>query len=157
MARQHGFTLVELVVTVALVGLLASVAVPMVEVTVQRTREQELRTALRQIRTALDEHKQAHDQGRIPRRADGNGYPRKLEDLVNGVADPNNAQAARVYFLRRLPRDPFYTDATTPAADTWGKRSYKSPPDAPAEGEDVYDVYSLSERKALNGQLLKAW
>ena len=115
------------------------------------------KASLRQIRTALDAYKTAHDQGTIPRRADGNGYPRKLEELVDGVSDPNNPQATKVYFLRRPPRDPFHPDAQAPPADTWGKRSYQSPPDDPAEGSDVYDVYSRSSQKALNGQALKDW
>lgn len=155
--RQRGFTLIELVVTVAIVGVLASVAVPLVELNVQRVKEAELRSALRQIRGAIDAHKRASDEGRIERRADGSGYPRRLEDLVEGVPDAKSPTAVRIYFLRRLPRDPFSADPNLTPVETWGKRSYKSPPEAPAEGDDVFDVYSRSTRTGLNGQPYRDW
>lgn len=155
--RARGFTLIELVVTVAIVAVLASVAVPLVELNVQRAREHELRTALHQIRGALDAHKRATDEGRVLARTGGSGYPRNLGELVDGVADAKSATTARIYFLRRLPRDPFNTDRSLSAAETWGLRAYSSPPDAPAEGEDVYDVYSRSRRTGLNGQPYREW
>lgn len=153
----RGFTLIELVVTVAIVAILASVAVPLVELNVQRTREHELRTALRQIRGALDAHKRATDEGRVLARTGGSGYPRTLSELVDGVSDAKSPTTARIYFLRRLPRDPFNTDRSLSAAETWGLRAYSSPPDTPAEGEDVYDVYSRSGRTGLNGQPYRGW
>jgi general secretion pathway protein G len=154
---SRGFTLIELVVTVAIVGILASIAVPLAEVNMRRAKEQELRSALRSIRTALDAYKQATEDGRILRQADGSGYPRSLEELDGGVADAKSPNQTKIYFLRRLPRDPFATDATATAAETWGKRSYASPPDAPQEGADVYDVYSLSTLAGLNGTAYRAW
>lgn len=153
----RGFTLIELVVTVAIVAILVSVAVPMVELNVQRAKEHEMRTALRQIRGALDAHKRASDEGRVLARTGGSGYPRTLTELVDGVSDAKSPTTARIYFLRRLPRDPFNTDRSLNAADTWGLRAYSSPPDAPAEGEDVYDVYSRSGRSGLNGQPYREW
>lgn len=155
--RQRGFTLIELVVTLAIMGLLASIAVPLAEINIQRAKEAELRSALRQIRSGLDAHKQAYDEGRIERRADGSGFPRRLEDLVEGVPDAKSPGSGRIYFLRRLPRDPFNPDRDLSASETWGKRSYESPPDAPVEGDDVFDVYSLSERTGLNGQPYREW
>lgn len=156
-SRLSGFTLIELVVTVAIVGILASVAVPLSELGMQRMKEQELRSALRQIREAIDAYKQATDEGRIQRRADGSGYPRSLAELSAGVEDAKSLVQTKIYFLRRLPRDPFFSQSSTPAADTWGKRAYASPPDAPFEGEDVFDVYSLSERVGLNGVPYREW
>lgn len=153
----RGFTLIELVVTVAIVAILASVAVPLVELNVQRAREHELRTALRQIRGALDAHKRATDEGRVLARTGGSGYPRTLNELVDGVSDAKSPTTARIYFLRRLPRDPFNPDRNLSAAETWGLRAYSSPPDTPAEGEDVYDVYSKSNRSGLNGQRYREW
>jgi general secretion pathway protein G len=153
----HGFTLIELVVTVALVSILALVAVPFGELSVQRLREGELRSGLRQIREALDAYKRASDSGRIARRADGTGYPRTLEELEAGVVDAKNPKPSRIYFLRRLPRDPFFADPNAPAAATWGKRSYASAADQPQEGEDVFDVYSRSARIGLNGTPLREW
>jgi len=157
MLRQAGFTLIEIAVVVAIVGVLAAAAVPVAELAVQRGREQELRHALRQIRGALDAYKQVWDEGRITRRSGESGYPPNLEVLVSGVEDAKNPQKARIYFLRRLPRDPFFPDSSLPPSDTWGKRSYASPPDAPQEGADVYDVFSRSERAGLNGIPYREW
>jgi len=155
--RARGFTLIELVVTVAIVAILASVAVPLVELNVQRAREHELRSALRQIRGALDAHKRAVEEGRIEARVGGSGYPASLNDLVQGVPDAKSPTPARILFLRRLPRDPFSRDREASAAETWGLRAYNSPPDAPAPGNDVYDVYSRSGRIGLNGQPYREW
>ncbi|RFO95783.1 general secretion pathway protein GspG [Rhodoferax lacus] len=155
--RVGGFTLIELVVTVAIIGVLALVATPLGTLSVQRLREGELRSNLRQIREALDAYKRASDSGKVARRADGTGYPRTLEELEAGVVDAKNPNKAKIYFLRRLPRDPFFADANVPAAATWGKRSYASAPDMPSEGEDVFDVYSRSERVGLNGTPLRDW
>ena len=150
-ARQVGFTLIELVITVAIVGVLALLAAPLMEVTAQRHKEAELRQALREVRTAIDAYHQAVLEKRIESPADASGYPPDMERLVTGVPDITKPDRAKIYFLRRLPRDPMNPDATLSAAETWGKRSYESPPDAPAAGEDVYDVYSLSKGVGLNG------
>jgi general secretion pathway protein G len=153
----RGFTLIELVITVAIVALLASVALPVSELAVQRTKEQELRRTLRQIREAIDVYKQASDEGRIRKSVGDSGYPKKLEDLAEGVDDQKSPKKEKIYFLRRIPRDPFNADPTLSAAATWGKRSYASPPDDPKEGEDVFDVFSLAQGKGINGQPYRDW
>ena len=155
--RQPGFTLIELVITVAIVAILASVAMPLNELVVQRSKEQDLRRALREIREAIDAYKQASDEGRIQKRVGESGYPRRIEDLVEGVEDQKNPKKEQIYFLRRLPRDPFATDAELPPVHTWGKRSYASPPDDPREGDDVFDVYTRAQGKGINGRPYREW
>lgn len=159
LSAQRGFTLVELMVVVAIVSILASAAMPLREVAIKREKEQELRLALRQIRTAIDAYKLAADEGRIEKKADEIGYPRKLEDLVEGVPNIKDPKKTMIYFLRRLPRDPMFTnsDLNVPDAETWGKRSYASPPDNPEEGDDVFDIYSRSDRRGLNGIPYNQW
>lgn len=149
--RRAGFTLIELVITVAIVGVLALLAAPLLEVTAQRHKEAELHLALRQIREAIDTYHQTVLDKKIASPADASGYPPDLESLVAGVPDITKPDRPMIYFLRRLPRDPMHPDATLSPAETWGKRSYASPPEAPSPGEDVYDVYSLSEGVGLNG------
>ena len=146
---MKGFTLIELLITLAIVAVLASAALPLTELVVQRGREQDLRRSLREIRDAIDAYKQAWDDGRITRRVGESGYPKKLEDLVEGVEDQRSPKRERIYFLRRLPSDPF--------GETWGLRAYASPPDDPRDGEDVFDVFSRSERTGLNGRPYREW
>lgn len=156
-AGHRGFTLVELMIVVAIMAILASSAMPLYELTAQRDREKELRVALRQIREAIDAYKRAINDGRIARKADESEYPRKLEDLVVGVPDAKDPEKRKIYFLRRLPRDPMSSDSSLSAAETWGKRAYESPPDNPQEGDDVFDVYSRSQQTGLNGIAYDKW
>ncbi len=151
-----GFTLIELMIVVAILAVLAVGAVPLGELAVQRTREQDLRLALRQIRTAIDAYKKAADDGRVERKADETGYPRRLVDLVNGMPDIKTPDKKLIRFLRRIPRDPF-APAELAAEETWGLRSYASPPSSPAPGADVYDVYSRREGVGLNGVPYRQW
>ena len=152
-----GFTLIELVITVAIVAILASGLIPLTQLAAQRSKEQELHSSLREIRTAIDAYKKAIDDNRIEKKADQTGYPPKLDVLVEGVKDVKTPDGGKIYFLRRIPRDPFFEDSTVAAAKTWGLRSYASPPDDPREGEDVFDVYSLSGKVGLNGVPYKDW
>ena len=154
---MRGFTLIELVVTVAIVGVLALAAAPLLETTVRRQQESELRTALREIRGAIDAYRRAVDDGKIAKKADDSGYPPRLEDLYQGVDNRQDPGKGKLYFLRRLPRDPFNREAGLSATQTWGKRSYASPPDAPREGADVFDVYSLSDAVGSNGVPYREW
>jgi general secretion pathway protein G len=157
-SRTHaGFTLVELIITVAIVGILVAAVLPLAEVTMQRAKESELRTALRQVREAIDAYKQASDEGRVAKKAGESGYPRSLEVLVEGVEDAKDPKKTRIYFLRRIPRDPTAVDNTAAASGSWGKRSYASPPDDPKAGDDVFDIFSVSTGTGLNGVRYRDW
>jgi general secretion pathway protein G len=154
--RARGFTLIEMLVVLAMLGVLAAAARPLLEVSVQRAREHELRAALRSLRGAIDAYKQAAEAGRIARAADDSGYPPNLLVLVDGVRDVKSPQERKLYFLRRLPRDPF-ADPALPPQQTWGLRAADSPPDEPRAGRDVFDVFSRSDRLALDGSRLNTW
>lgn len=153
---SRGFTLIEMVVTLAIVGLLASIAAPLTETVIRRGKEQELRTALYQIRDALDAYKRAADSGRIEKSATSNGYPSSLKVLVDGARDLRSPKGAKIFFLRRIPRDPFGKPKRDPIED-WGLRSYDSPAQNPRDGEDVFDVYSKTRGKGLNGIAYSEW
>lgn len=156
-APLAGFTLLELVIALAILSVLVLMATPVVSVNLQRQKEAELRAALREIRGAIDRYKAAVEEGRIAKSVGASGYPPSLDVLVRGTRDAKSAKGETIYFLRRLPRDPMAIDAHLSAAQTWGLRSYASPPDAPAPGEDVFDVYSLSSRVGLNGIAYREW
>jgi general secretion pathway protein G len=154
--HPRGFTLIELVVTVAIVAILASGAIPLTHIAAQRAKEQDLRAALRQLRGAIDTYKQASDDGLIEKKSGDSGYPPNLGVLVSGVDNIKNPERPKIYFLRRLPRDPLASEEAK-AEETWKKRSYDSPPDNPREGKDVFDVFSKSEGTGLNGVAYRQW
>jgi general secretion pathway protein G len=131
--RTQGFTLIELVVTLALVGIVALTALPLYEVTMTRMRETELRAALRTLRNALDAYKAAADTNLVAKGALESGYPPSLDVLVAGV------------------------DAAQPPAAQWATRRFGSPPDDPQPGADVFDVASRSARVGSNGVPYKEW
>jgi len=158
--RQAGFTLLELVVTLAIVAVLGVLTVPVMEVTRQRVREQTLSQALHEIRAALDAYKRAADAGLIDVDNEASGYPASLDVLVDGVPrmeGKKKSSSAKLYFLRRVPRDPMDESGAPNAADTWGKRSFNSEANDPREGDDVFDVYSRSQKLGLNGVAYNRW
>ncbi|MES2740707.1 MAG: type II secretion system protein [Pseudomonadota bacterium] len=147
-----GFSFIELMVTLAIMAVLVTVAVPMAQLSVQRQREHALRVALGEIREALDAYKRAADQGRVALKLGQSGYPNSLAELVEGVQDQRSPVKQKLYFLRRVPADPMV------APDQgWGLRSYASPADDPSEGDDVFDVYSLSDKVGLSGVAYRLW
>lgn len=156
-SAASGFTLIELIIVVAIVAILASGLLPLIELAAQRTKEQDLRLSLREIRTAIDAYKQAVDEGRVAKKADESGYPPSLALLASGVPNEKDPEKHNIYFLRRIPRDPFFVDPQVSPDKTWGLRSYESAPDDPHDGKDVFDVYSTSRKSGLNGVPYNKW
>jgi len=156
--QARGFTLIEVIMTVAIIGLLSTITLPLAELSVQHSKEQDLHLALREIREGVDAYKQAVEDGRIKLSAEKTGYPETLQLLVEGVPDEKNPGTQnKIYFLRRIPRDPMDTDPNKSNEETWGHRSYQSSADDPQEGDNVFDVYSLSQGTGLNGIPYAKW
>lgn len=153
----RGYTLIELLVVLAVLGLLATMAMPLAEMTVQRERERELKRALWEIRDAIDAYKRARDQGAVASAPDGPRYPATLQALVEAAPDARAGHSGETLrFLRSIPRDPF-ADPALPPELGWGLRSFISEANDPRAGTDVYDVYSQSTKLGLNGVPLKQW
>lgn len=157
--HRTGFTIIELLASVAIIGILASVAMPVIQTAVTRQKEAQLRAALISIRNAVDAYKQATiNRNIVPGQGDA-GYPPTLAALTGGVTDvlPPNEQ---MYFLRSIPRDPFYPDQTVPAAQTWAWRSYSMEPGDTTTFDkvtEVFDVQSMSTQTGLNGVPYNQW
>ncbi|WP_188567763.1 type II secretion system protein [Undibacterium terreum] len=154
---SRGFTLIELLVSLAILGVLASITVPIAQVTLQRSKEHDLRRALREIRQGLDDYHRAYVDGRITKSLDGNGYPKNLDVLATGLPDQRDPKQKKIFFLRRVPRDPMNPDTTVSDTESWGTRCYSSEADDPKQGENVYDIHSMSEKEGLNGVVYSKW
>ncbi len=157
--RQRGLTLIELLVTLALVGIAATVVLPFGALMETRAKEAELRVALRTIRQALDNYKAAADAGLIDKPTGSSGYPPDLDVLATGT--PRSAAAGfsgtPVVFLRHVPRNPFYPDRSVPAAETWNIRAYGAQQGDFGPGRDVFDVSPKTDRTALDGSRISNW
>jgi general secretion pathway protein G len=152
---DRGYTFVELLVVTTIILILASAVQPLAKVTVQRSREAELRRVLREMRVAIDKFKDAADSGQIPTtelKANSEGYPPDLETLVEGVSVVNDATGRKLKFLRRVPVDPMTGERE------WGLRAYQDKPDSTSwSGQNVYDVYSKSGGTGLDGTKYRDW
>jgi general secretion pathway protein G len=149
--NQTGVTLIEMIATLAIISILASGILPLSQMVYKRTKEMELRNNLRVIRKALDAHKTLVDEKVIPVGPGASGYPENLEILVTGV-DLKTATSEKRKFLRRVPKDPMTEDGE------WGLRSYADDSQSSIwGGQDVYDVYSLSDKQAIDGSYYREW
>lgn len=155
-----GVTLIELLVTLVILSILASVALPYAELTHRRNKEIELRYALREIRTAIDEFHSDWKEGRITRDtiyASEDGYPVSLNVLIDGV-DNGKANGKKRYYLRSIPSDPFVGKTFVTDKESWSLRGYQDAPDRLSwNGKDVYDIHSTSSETAIDGSFYREW
>lgn len=156
-SSQNGVTLIELVIVVAIVAILASAVMPLAGVSSKRSNEFELKNRLRIIRAAIDQYKRAYDDKKIVNEIDRSGYPESLGELVEGVVDVKDPDGKKIYFLRRIPRDPMSENEFLSSSETWEIRSYEGEPDNFSGGDDVFDIRSSSDKIALNGTPYKEW
>ena len=147
------FTLIELLIVIFIVALLASITIPVVETSVKRGQELNLRRALRQLRMAIDDYKLFVEQNKIEVDEDTYGYPPDLETLAKGIEYTDKEGNERIQkFIRKIPKDPFS------GTIEWGLLSYEDDSDSDSWGGDnVYDVYSRSRLTALDGSKYREW
>ncbi|HVS00799.1 MAG TPA: prepilin-type N-terminal cleavage/methylation domain-containing protein [Thermoanaerobaculia bacterium] len=137
MRSERGFTLLELIVVVAIIGILATIAMPAMKDAPRRANEAVLKTNLRSLRDVIDQH--YGDKGR---------YPTSLEALVE------------TGYLRRIPIDPI-----TKSTESWQLVYEEIDPDNPPaetdESEDgqpgIVDIHSGSPLNSLNGTPYSEW
>lgn len=152
-----GFTMIELLAVMAILGVLAAAVLPLGETLLVAHKERELKVALKEIRGALDDYRRTFGSDPTTTEVGSSGFPPDLQSLVQGVPDTRAHRSGhRLYFLRAIPRDPF-ADPALPPEKTWQLRSYASPAERPEAGTDVYDVHSTSSAKALDGSLYASW
>jgi general secretion pathway protein G len=150
-AKQAGFTLIELIITTAILMILAGAALPIARVSIQRNKEAQLRRDLLDMRTAIDRYKDLADRNQIQAKAGTEGYPPDLETLVQGVPLAGKP-GERIRFLRKVPVDPMT------GRKNWGKRCVQDDPDSMSWcGDDVFDVFSQSTGTALDGTKYSDW
>ena len=157
--KQTGLTLIELLVTLLILSILATAAIPFAEITVRRNKEVELQRNLRQIRSAIDRVHEDWKQGSLAKTADGiseKGYPKNLQALIDGI-ETGKPDGSKIKYLRRIPRDPMVNQEDKPISQ-WHKRGYEDEVDNEVwDGKDVFDVRSRSEGEALDGSHYKDW
>lgn len=157
LGTEKGLTLIELVIVVAIIGILASAVAPLANLSKKRAKEFELKRSLRILRSGIDKYKKAYDNKNIDNEIGRSGYPESFLELIEGVRDIKDPNGRMIYFLRRLPRDPMSTNEFIPPEETWEIRAYDNEPDDFSGGEDIYDIRSSSDNIALNGTAYKEW
>jgi general secretion pathway protein G len=156
MTRAHrserGLTYLEVMITIAILLVLAAASLPVARTAIKRQKELELRSALREMRTAIDTFKKYSDAGLIQQEGlETEGYPKDLESMVEGVTQVG-AIDKKLRFLRRIPKDPM-TNTTD-----WGLRSLQDDPNSLSWGrQNVFDVYTTSESMGLDGTAYNTW
>jgi len=146
--RERGVTLVELIVTIAILAILAGAAVPLARTTLRREKERELRRDLWEMRDAIDRYKDAADRGAFQIKVGTEGYPPDLETLVKGI----DSNGKKLRFLRRIPVDPMTGNTE------WGMRSMQDEPDSTSwGGQNVFDVYTKAQGTGLDGTKYSEW
>ena len=154
-SNNSGLSLIELIVTMTILGILASMIFPSVQLTGKRLKEIELKRNLRTIRTAIDDFKRSSDA--VAKPPTKYGYPETLDQMVEGVDFGDSAKPDKKKFLRRIPTDPFHP-ALKDGKPEWGLRSYSDKPESTIwGGDDVFDVFSLSDDTAIDGTKYKDW
>jgi len=151
--RTRGFTLIEMIIVVVIIAVLAAVAVPMMETSIKREKEIELRRNLRILRSALDEYKKFVEENKIKKDKETYNYPEELDELVEGLEYKDKKGDEQLKkFLRKIPIDPMTNSFE------WGLRSYQDDRDESSwGGENIWDVYTKSERMAMDGTYYKEW
>jgi len=154
---QRGFTLIEMMISLALLATLASAAIPIYQRQEQQRNEEELRVALRDIRSAIDRYGQLVEEGIIEKDADMTNWPASLDLLVDGVVNKKSPNKEKIYLLRRIPRDPFCDCDGRKNTETWRVRASTQAPGETTGGKDVWDVSSTSSQPGLNGIPYAQW
>ena len=154
---ERGLTLIELVIVIAIIGILASAVAPLANISKKRAKEFELKRSLRILRSGIDRYKKAYDDKNIENEIGRSGYPESFLELIEGVKDVKDPSGRMIYFLRRVPRDPMNMNEFISSEETWEIRAYENEPDDFSGGEDVFDIRSSSDEIALDGTAYKEW
>ncbi len=155
--KGKGVTFIELLIVLTILSLLASVVLPLGQISKKRAKEYELKSRLRTIRSAIDAYQKVYDEKRIMNVIGRSGYPETLLELVEGMEDVRDPEGKMIYFLRRLPRDPMNNNEFLAPEETWETRAYEGEPDDFSGGDDVFDIRSMSYDIALDGTEYKEW